>query len=758
MATLRQDLGPVTAYAYAVSEGYTGTEEEFAEVLANFADSAEQVAADAAQVALDKGAVHDDKEAVDSAEGRVTSAVNTFTTTTAPNAVTAVENAGAAQIGLVEAEGTRQIGLVADKGTEQVGTVSSEGTTQIGLVEAKGAEVIASIPGDYSTLQGDIASTYSSSSTYAVGDYVLYSGQLYRCTTAISTAEAWTSAKWTAVALGDDVTDLKSALNTVNGNITEVFVDADLWLQGYWAIADGSKKTGSDWICSNGYIEDNIISISTTSALIFYVLAYNENSYIGTWNGSTWSTTYVASAGKSVIDFDYFRRLHPNYKYKISARTEPQQTISPDVEGLLINFAIDKIIKIETDISANESEITAHTTQIKSLENKLLFDSLPTRTTQSFWRQGYWGVADGAYTNSTTWVCTDDYISDDVKSIDRTSGQTQAFLLAYESDGTYVGYWASNQWSKNYDASNYLTHIDFESFRSAYPGYKYKLSVYTISAKTPSEICTQYSGIKRRELNTYSIIGRGMQHWANVKLVNHRGYSEVAPENTLTSFKMSHDKGFVYVETDVQFTSDGVPVLLHDGSINRTGRNADGTEISSTVNINDITYAQAYEYDFGIYKGDEYAGIKIPRFEDFIILCKNLGLHPYVELKTDFTYPDGWVNTLLSIIESNGMKDHVSFISFSYALLAQIMDAWNFVELGLNGSANACLELKTASNKVFALRSVGSSIEDYISADVPVCFVDVDTSNTISNLDPYYTAILTNGITPIEYFDQINIF
>lgn len=213
MATLRQDLGPVTAYAYAVSEGYTGTEEEFAEVLANFADSAEQVAADAAQVALDKGAVHDDKEAVDSAEGRVTSAVNTFTTTTAPNAVTAVENAGTAQIGLVEAEGTRQIGLVADKGTEQVGTVSSEGTTQIGLVEAKGAEVIASIPGDYSTLQGDIASTYSSSSTYAVGDYVLYSGQLYRCTTAISTAEAWTSAKWTAVALGDDVTDLKSAFD-----------------------------------------------------------------------------------------------------------------------------------------------------------------------------------------------------------------------------------------------------------------------------------------------------------------------------------------------------------------------------------------------------------------------------------------------------------------------------------------------------------------------------------------------------------------
>lgn len=59
----------------------------------------------------------------------------------------------------------------------------------------------------------DLASPYSASATYAVGDYCTKDGQLYRCTTAITTAEAWTSGHWTAVALGDDTRDLRSALN-----------------------------------------------------------------------------------------------------------------------------------------------------------------------------------------------------------------------------------------------------------------------------------------------------------------------------------------------------------------------------------------------------------------------------------------------------------------------------------------------------------------------------------------------------------------
>ena len=60
-----------------------------------------------------------------------------------------------------------------------------------------------------------IAPVYSSAYTYDVGDYVNYNGTIYRCTTAITTAEAWTPGHWTATNAGSELTDLKSALKPV---------------------------------------------------------------------------------------------------------------------------------------------------------------------------------------------------------------------------------------------------------------------------------------------------------------------------------------------------------------------------------------------------------------------------------------------------------------------------------------------------------------------------------------------------------------
>lgn len=56
----------------------------------------------------------------------------------------------------------------------------------------------------------------------------------------------------------------------------------------------------------------------------------------------------------------------------------------------------------------------------------------------------------------------------------------------------------------------------------------------------------------------------------NKRLVSHRGYNAIAPENTMSAFQKSYEYGYKYVETDVTFTADGVPVLLHDDSIDRT--------------------------------------------------------------------------------------------------------------------------------------------------------------------------------------------
>jgi glycerophosphoryl diester phosphodiesterase len=54
-------------------------------------------------------------------------------------------------------------------------------------------------------------------------------------------------------------------------------------------------------------------------------------------------------------------------------------------------------------------------------------------------------------------------------------------------------------------------------------------------------------------------------------IIAHRGASAHAPENTLTAFQMALDAGAEGVEFDVQLSRDGIPVVIHDTSLERTG-------------------------------------------------------------------------------------------------------------------------------------------------------------------------------------------
>ena len=64
-----------------------------------------------------------------------------------------------------------------------------------------------------------LAPAFSDEATYAVGDYVLEDGKLYRCTTAVTTAGSFDSDDWTQVTLAPDVRDLKRALSEFTRNI-----------------------------------------------------------------------------------------------------------------------------------------------------------------------------------------------------------------------------------------------------------------------------------------------------------------------------------------------------------------------------------------------------------------------------------------------------------------------------------------------------------------------------------------------------------
>ena len=94
----------------------------------------------------------------------------------------------------------------------------------------------------------------------------------------------------------------------------------------------------------------------------------------------------------------------------------------------------------------------------------------------------------------------------------------------------------------------------------------------------------------------------------NLQLAAHRGARLDAPENTLAAIKAAIERGAAWVELDVRYTSDGVPVLFHDADVSRT---TDGTGPLENYSLKDL---QAL--DAGSWFNESYAGTPVPTLEE----------------------------------------------------------------------------------------------------------------------------------------------
>lgn len=88
----------------------------------------------------------------------------------------------------------------------------------------------------------------------------------------------------------------------------------------------------------------------------------------------------------------------------------------------------------------------------------------------------------------------------------------------------------------------------------------------------------------------------------------HRGASGTHPENTLLAFREAVRLGVAMIELDVQLTADGVLVLMHDDTVNRT---TDGTGRPP-----ELSAAAIVALDAGAWKAPEFAGARVPTFAE----------------------------------------------------------------------------------------------------------------------------------------------
>ena len=139
------------------------------------------------------------------------------------------------------------------------------------------------------------------------------------------------------------------------------------------------------------------------------------------------------------------------------------------------------------------------------------------------------------------------------------------------------------------------------------------------------------------------------------RLCAHRGFSTVAPENSLPAFGSAVALGAAEIEFDLWWTKDGEIVSIHDATLDRV---SDGKG-----KVYEHTYEELQRFDFGSKKGKHFAGLKILRFEEIL---RKLSCHTLMNIHMKDIgkeWEEEHVKKVIRLIEAFDAQNHVYFMT-----------------------------------------------------------------------------------------------
>lgn len=138
--------------------------------------------------------------------------------------------------------------------------------------------------------------------------------------------------------------------------------------------------------------------------------------------------------------------------------------------------------------------------------------------------------------------------------------------------------------------------------------------------------------------------------------IAHRGAASYGPENTLGALRKAAALGLSFAEIDVRTTRDGVLVLLHDETLDRT---TDGSGA-----VADRTYEEVRRLDAGSWFHASFAGEPVPRLRDALLVARDEGLLVQVEIKGGDAAAVDAYEAAVALAKETGTIDIVRFTSF----------------------------------------------------------------------------------------------
>ncbi len=117
-------------------------------------------------------------------------------------------------------------------------------------------------------------------------------------------------------------------------------------------------------------------------------------------------------------------------------------------------------------------------------------------------------------------------------------------------------------------------------------------------------------------------------------IIGHRGACAVAPENTLVSFARAFDDGADGIEFDVRLASDGVPICIHDATLERTALKPERVGSLTSEQLASVDVGSWFNHRFPAKADTRFSAAKIPTLNETLALAyARQAKAVYVELK-----------------------------------------------------------------------------------------------------------------------------
>jgi glycerophosphoryl diester phosphodiesterase len=181
------------------------------------------------------------------------------------------------------------------------------------------------------------------------------------------------------------------------------------------------------------------------------------------------------------------------------------------------------------------------------------------------------------------------------------------------------------------------------------------------------------------------------------------GAAQVRPPNTMRLFEYGYEQGYRFVEADIYITSDGIPVLSHDPTINARARNDDGTALEETVPIEDTTYAELLRYDFGLSLTTKYPGTRITTLSELLDFCREHEMLFMADVKP-MARTDA-LSIIYNMVASHGMLGRTVWCMPTTAALSELTGMNPDLMIEVEGNVSSGMTWKNKTRAVF----IGSS-------------------------------------------------